>query len=102
LIGGDWNQSPAGFKPNYSLPFNTTDEYYLPAYFLKKWTISYPDEIPTNRQLKSSYNEGKTPTSVIDFYISSPNIQIISKRAVDLKFKNTDHQPVFLTFKFKS
>jgi endonuclease/exonuclease/phosphatase family metal-dependent hydrolase len=101
LIGGDWNQIPVRFKPNFTLPFDTLSNCYFPKNFLIDWNISYLDTIPTNRQLQSCYIVGKTLTTVIDYFISSPNIEIISKQVVDLKFKNTDHQPVILTFKFK-
>lgn len=100
LIGGDWNQTPAGFTPKFKQPFDTDNAIYLPREFLNDWNIAYLDNIPTNRQVKKPYQEGITPTTVIDFFIVSPNIQVLSEQVIDLKFENSDHQPVMLTFKF--
>jgi len=47
------------------------------------------------------YDKKTTPTTLIDFYMISPNIEAISVQTKDLDFKNTDHQPVFAKFVLK-
>jgi endonuclease/exonuclease/phosphatase family metal-dependent hydrolase len=101
LIGGDWNQCPSGFKPTYAQPFDTLDLRYLPTDFLPGWKQVYPTDGPTNRRVQTPYNRLTTLTTVIDFYVASPNIKIHSVHRVDLDFANSDHQPVILTFSFK-
>jgi endonuclease/exonuclease/phosphatase family metal-dependent hydrolase len=98
LIGGDWNQCPSGFKPTYSQPFDTLDLRYLPADFLSGWKQAYPTDGPTNRRVQTPYNRATTLTTVIDFYIASPNISIQSVKRAGLDFAYSDHQPVIITF----
>jgi endonuclease/exonuclease/phosphatase family metal-dependent hydrolase len=98
LIGGDWNQCPSGFIPRYEQPFDTIDVKYLPTDYLPGWKQIYPTDGPTNRRVLAPYDKSITLTTVIDFYIASPNIDILSLRRVDLDFANSDHQPVLISF----
>lgn len=100
LIGGDWNQCPSGFEPNFTQPFDTIDLIHLPVDFLSGWKQAYPNDGPTNRRIRTSYDRSETLTTVIDYYIASPNINIVSVRRLDLDFAHSDHQPVLLTFSF--
>ena len=101
LIGGDWNQSPAEFKPNFRYTFDTVNVSYLPKDFLSGWQQEYTSDCPTNRRITAPYNPDTTPTTVIDFYIASPNIKVLKLRAINLEFRNSDHNPVLLTFILK-
>jgi exonuclease III len=38
---------------------------------------------------------------VIDGFIVSPNVEVLSVQTIDLDFKNSDHNPVKLTFALK-
>lgn len=98
LIGGDWNQSPTGFKPAFDQPFDTLNVSYLPKDFLAGWHQVYEDSIPTNRRITAPYDRGTTLTTVIDFFVSSPNLTLYTVIPVDLYFRNSDHNPVFITF----
>ena len=101
LFGGDWNQSPNGFKPSFDQPFDTVNVSYLPGNFLKDWPRYYSDSIPTNRRIVTTYNRGSTPVTVIDFFIASPNLDVSGVKCSDLYFRNSDHQPVSATFRLK-
>jgi endonuclease/exonuclease/phosphatase family metal-dependent hydrolase len=101
LIGGDWNQTPEGFVPQFPEPFDTNSLVFLPKDFLPGWKISCVSDKPSNRNLKKTYNPQETLTSVIDFYIASPNIEITVIKLIDLKFQYSDHQPILLAFKFR-
>jgi len=96
LVGGDWNQNPPGYKSKnvYKrgalLPINKN---YLPD-----WQWIFQPEIPTNRNLDMVYTPEKTPVTVIDFFLMSPNIKSHVVENVNLNFQNSDHQPVINSF----
>jgi endonuclease/exonuclease/phosphatase family metal-dependent hydrolase len=98
LIGGDWNQCPPGFKAQYIQPFDTINVKYLPDDFLPGWKFAYPTNGPTNRRIQTPYSSSETPTTVIDYFVASPNINIEMLQRADLDFRHSDHQPVLLTF----
>ncbi len=98
IAGGDWNQYPPDISDHkdssvkYSLNKTTTiSEDYMP----EGWKWAYDPQTPTNRSLEKPLNEN-TDKTVIDFYLLSPNIEPIQIKTDDLKFKNSDHQPVYL------
>jgi endonuclease/exonuclease/phosphatase family metal-dependent hydrolase len=98
LFGGDWNQSPNGFKPLFDQPFDTLNLSYLSDDFMKDWQRIYCDTVPSNRRIKAPYTKGKTFTTVIDYYIVSPNITLLQYKTHDLNFENSDHQPLIISF----
>ncbi|MBA7548071.1 hypothetical protein ES705_40517 [subsurface metagenome] len=98
LFGGDWNQCPYNFKPQYNQPFDTLDLSYLPGDFLENWKKIYSDSVPSNRRIKTPYTKGQTLTTVIDFYIASPNISVVNVKPHDMDFLFSDHQPLLICF----
>ena len=96
IVGGDWNQSPAGFRPGYANhPFDTVNVTYVsPDFMAPTWHWLYDKSQPSNRRVATPYDPEKTPTTVIDFYLLSPNIEPISVHTEDLGFAHSDHQPV--------
>ncbi len=100
IIGGDWNQTPPGFDNNTFKKSGGEDSYvqepikadYLP----KNWQWVYDSTIPTNRKLAAPYDPNKTFTTVIDFYLVSPNVQVLEKKGVNTNFEFSDHQPVYI------
>ncbi len=103
IVGGDWNQSPNGFKKEIKGHVFDNDNYAEigPAYPSEEWQWAYDESVPSNRRVTESYERGVTPTTVIDFYLLSPNIQQVSVRTIDMDFKNSDHQPVLLKMLLK-
>jgi len=103
IVGGDWNQCPPDFKPQFcgqkfddvDLTLIKTD--YLPADW--KWVFS--NLVPTNRRVDIPYTKGKTATTVIDFFLISPNIESLENENIDLGFKNSDHQPAKMKIRLK-
>jgi endonuclease/exonuclease/phosphatase family metal-dependent hydrolase len=98
VIGGDFNTNPPHFKPDAFakgyLGFALEPE--LTWEFPTGWTFSFDSLVPSNRDLSMNYKHGVTKTTVIDFFITSPNIKITRVKTIDLDFKNSDHQPVIL------
>ncbi len=97
IAGGDWNQCPPGFKPDFFFnDFDTVDLMYISENYLPKWQWAYDNTVPTNRRLSKPYDPAKSLTTVIDFFLVSPNIKIIDVRGIHLDFKHSDHNPVKL------
>jgi endonuclease/exonuclease/phosphatase family metal-dependent hydrolase len=106
IVGGDWNQSPpkvsyeevsrAGGVAPISLnhPTNITTDF-MP----KDWKWAYDKTVPTCRSVADTLDYGVTPVSLIDFYLVSPNIEIVSVEGKNLKFEHSDHNPVLMTLR---
>ncbi|MEI6311461.1 MAG: endonuclease/exonuclease/phosphatase family protein [Bacteroidota bacterium] len=104
IVGGDWNQCPPGFQWDKFAKTPETDysqisikEDFMPG----GWTWAYDDKVATNRKLTEKFDASKTFTTVIDFYLLSPNLQVEEVSGVHLDFKYSDHQPVKLKCKMK-
>jgi endonuclease/exonuclease/phosphatase family metal-dependent hydrolase len=108
VVGGDWNQCPPNFKPNTFRPNITPDAYYqinVPADFLPAdWKWAYDKNVPTNRKLVSPYRgaEAETFVTLIDFFLISPNIELVEVKGLDTDFEYSDHQAVALKVKLKN
>jgi len=103
IVGGDWNQTPYGFEPGFSNDkFDTVQISYIEIDYLSgDWTWLYDPAVPTNRRLDIPYVSGVTRTTVIDYYLLSPNLEPISVEAVNLDFVHSDHQPVLASFRLR-
>ncbi len=99
IIGGDWNQSPPGIQSNFKNYLKETNLQHVPEnYFPDEWKWAYDSGIPTNRSLKTSFDKIYTKTSVLDFFLTSPNVEIMHVQTIDLGFKYSDHHPVVASF----
>ena len=100
LAGGDWNQNPPGFN---SSSFNSESGYKnfvlasIPSDFIA-WNWTFDNTHPTNRALTTPYNPESTATTILDFFLCSPNVLAKQVKTVNLNFENSDHQPVIITF----
>ena len=101
IVGGDWNQSPYGLPPELpSHPFDTLNLTYVDeGYPAPDWTWAYDPGIPTNRRVTTPYDRTTSLTTIIDYYLISPNIKVLGVSTLDLDFKYSDHQPVTLDVK---
>ncbi|MEI6122243.1 MAG: endonuclease/exonuclease/phosphatase family protein [Bacteroidota bacterium] len=99
IAAGDWNENPpnyeksfyhSGFFKKYGSPQIPKD--YMPA----NWHYSYDSKTPTNRDVNEAYRPGLTPTTTLDFYLTSPNIVIDQVQTINGNFEFSDHQPVFI------
>lgn len=102
IAGGDWNINPPGFGEEF---FESTDsamiipisENILPEE--NGWKVASDPYYPTNRDVSAAYRPGITPTTIIDFYVCSPNIQLLNTRTLYNGFKYADHHAVYIRFK---
>ncbi|MEA3450837.1 MAG: hypothetical protein U9Q83_02920 [Bacteroidota bacterium] len=69
--------------------------------FPADWRFIVQSVIPTNRNADVAWNKKTVPVTTIDFFLISPNIDVLNTYGEDLNFKNSDHQPVFAKFFFK-
>lgn len=101
LIGGDWNQTPPGvsstqfskqIQPGYTAQSLTSE--ILPNGF----KIAYDISKATNRSNVTAYEPGKTYTTLIDYFMYSPGLDLIEISTIDLRFQYSDHQPVLAKF----
>jgi len=98
IAGGDWNNNPRGFDPK---KINTGDavkiiEPLIDTSFLPGWRFVFDTLSPTNRDVSIPYSKGKTKTTIIDFFIVSPNIEIQFIKTLVNNFEYSDHNPVIM------
>ena len=107
VVGADWNQCPPNFPydtfmgwKNEEYSQTNIDENFMP----EGWQWKYDSTQPTNRklyQVLSSKAYENTYKTLIDFYLVSPNVEVIDVKTDNQKFKFYDHQPVHLSFTLK-
>jgi len=98
IVGGDWNQTPYGFDPVLpSHQFDTVNLTYVDKdYPAADWNWAFDSTLPTNRRVAVPYNRSTSLTTVIDYYLLSPNIKLDEVKTADVNFEFSDHQPVQL------
>jgi len=102
IVGGDWNQCPPGFDPDFKFnPMDNENRMDIKKDFIAGWKWAYDAKVPTNRRLVAPYDEKTTLTTVIDFFLLSPNIEIKAIQGIHLNFKHSDHNPVKLEIALK-
>lgn len=97
VLGGDWNHSLPGTSPE---AFPTIQGW--PAW-LQKFPDSFkPDGfqwvvdpgVPTVRTLDIPYTDGVNFRAVIDGFLVSTNIKVLSFQGHELSFEHSDHNPI--------
>lgn len=103
LVGGDWNVNPYKFEPSrlYGYLYKKTDVTFPKNMIPSGWQFAYNEHVPTNRLMNIPFSESKTYTTTTDYFIVSPNIEIISVEVLDLKFESSNHNPVQLRISLK-
>lgn len=103
IAGGDWNQLPKGFSPHFTdYVFDTKDcVEMIPDLLPNDWIFAFDNTVPTNRQVVTPFDKSITPTRVIDFFLLSPNVELVEVHNHDYAFEYSDHNPVKLRFKMK-
>lgn len=105
IAGGDWNQSPPGFPLTTFGPDYKSDSFLLtnvPEGFMpERWKWAFDPTEPTNRYLLKPYKQGETYTCIIDFFLVSPNVEVVKNKTFNLNFRNSDHNPVLMEFRLK-
>lgn len=96
IVGGDWNQTPYGLTPE--LPAHVFDTKNLTFvekdYPAPEWKWSFDSTLPTNRRVATPYEQSSSPTTIIDCFLASPNVELTRAKTIDVGFTYSDHQPV--------
>jgi endonuclease/exonuclease/phosphatase family metal-dependent hydrolase len=99
VAGGDFNQTFPGFDEN-RFPIRNRD-YFVPgalspSLLKPSWRFAADLETPSARLLNKPYSgsPGDTQFYIIDGFILSPNIELLSVQTMDLNFRYSDHNPV--------
>ncbi|MCO5249723.1 MAG: hypothetical protein M9887_12335 [Chitinophagales bacterium] len=99
IVGGDWNQIPPDFQENLSERYEETQ---VPlSYPDKNWKWVADLSGRSNRKVDTPYIKGVTYTTILDFYLISPNVEMLSVATKDLDFTYSDHNPVKAVFKLR-
>lgn len=104
VLGGDWNIAPPGFNVHTWEHKKLTDELYLmnnDSVFVPGWNYVVDRTTATNRKNETSYTEGETYKTIIDYFYVSPNIEVEEIHGIDLGFNYSDHNPVRMKIKLK-
>ena len=99
IAGGDWNQNPPGFDPDIISKNEIVYRINQPidsALLPNGWKWAYDPYRPTNRDVSKPYVQGKTNTTILDYFVTSPNIEIVTANTIQTGFEFSDHQPVYL------
>jgi len=103
VVGGDWNQCPPAIQdtiPGYvfdKIDFSIVSKDLYPA----DWKWIFKNDIPTNRRVMKPYDQKTSPTTVIDYFLISPNVENLSIENINLGFEFSDHHPVRAKFRLK-
>ena len=100
IAGGDFNQMFPGTEVIYPI---TTAELWEPGALEESvlpegWQYVCDSENPTCRLLNQPYDPASNNTQfyVIDGFIISPNVELVSVETVDAEFEFSDHNPVVM------
>lgn len=103
VVGGDWNQTPPNTPTDIANKAIGVPENYRPlppnipnTFMPEDWQWAFDPNVPTNRDMTNVLDYGKTSVSLIDYYLVSPNITILSVKGENLKFANSDHNPILM------
>lgn len=106
IAGGDFNQSFPGALDSYP---NTHPELWEPgildnSLLPEGWSYAYDLATPSCRLLNQPYDPADTENTqhyVIDGFILSPNVEMLSIETIDAGFEYSDHNPVSLKVTLK-
>lgn len=96
IVGGDWNQFFPGFEGIAGFQTDTLpDRYFVPEdYPSSGWRWAYDPSVATNRSLSAPYDAATSRRGIIDYFLLSPNVELLSVTGIDQDFALSDHQPV--------
>jgi endonuclease/exonuclease/phosphatase family metal-dependent hydrolase len=103
IVAGDWNQCPPNLQPRFSNDIFDTIDYkgIEPGFLPSGWTWAFDNTMPSNRRVDIVYVKGTTRTTVIDFFLLSPNLRSTACKTIDMGFSCSDHQPVQIKINFQ-
>lgn len=104
IAGGDWNINPPGYNNQPFISGDIPARVAISTNLFKTnitWSVIFDPDYPTNRDVSSPYVPGLSPTTIIDFFVCSPNIRVLDAQTFYNGFRFADHQPIYLQFELK-
>ena len=103
IAGGDFNQMFPKTEEKYPI---FTAELWKPGVLEETdlpegWQYVYDENAPTCRLLNKPYEKESAQHYVIDGFIVSPNVEVVSSETLDCGFEFSDHNPVLVEIIFK-
>jgi len=101
VVGGDWNVNPPGYENHLFLSGDMAFMLDFSSPIFEEnpdWLIYFDPQFPTNRDVSAAYQKGHSPTTIMDFYVCSPNISVLEIKTQYDEFRNADHQGVYFRF----
>jgi len=98
IVGGDWNQRPPGYQPNLPDNHRVISVEGPENYPSAGWSWAWDANHTTNRWLDAPYQPGKTRETIIDYFLYSPEIELLELQTIKLNFEWSDHEPVRAIF----
>jgi len=103
IIGGDWNLNPPGYDPSLiktgdigvGNDVSDTSGHLMPD----GWQWVFDNATPSNRFADAPFVRGTTKTTILDYFLVSPNVLPENIRTIDLGFEHSDHNPVKMNFR---
>jgi endonuclease/exonuclease/phosphatase family metal-dependent hydrolase len=103
IIGGDWNLNPPGYDPSLiktgdigvGNDVSDTSSHLMPD----GWQWAFDNATPSNRFADAPFVKGTTKTTILDYFLVSPNVLPENIRTIDLGFEHSDHNPVKMNFR---
>ncbi len=103
VAGGDWNSNPRGYTTKNMISGDraTLVDPQIEPGFAPGWEFVFDPRYPSNRAVDKAYRKGITKTTLIDFFVVSPNISVTQVHTIPLGFADSDHNPVVMTIRLK-
>ena len=105
IAGGDFNQTFPGTLEKYPVK---DPSLWVPGVLEQEllpegWSFVYDDSVPSCRLNNQPYdaNDEATQHYLIDGFIISPNVELLSVNTLDKGFVFSDHNPVEMNVKLK-
>lgn len=100
ILGGDWNQVPPGWDSKHfsaEMPEGYTPQSLDNSMIPSGFAVHFDPQMATNRSNDVIYKEGSTYTTLIDYFMTSPKVEVLKVQGLNESFSFSDHQPVRLT-----
>ncbi len=100
ITAGDWNSTPPGYTPSQSALDN---RYFSPHVltcedFPQSSHVGADCGVESVRYLDRPYSHSNSTTTVVDFALLGAGLRVLECKTLDLGFKNSDHNPIIITF----
>ncbi len=100
VVGGDWNSVFPGVALDRFQPWVTADKDLFwvrripDGWTPQGWSWAYDAGEPSVRTDEKPYRPNQNYRTIIDGFLLSPNVRLVSVKTSNLQFGHSDHEPV--------